>query len=299
MTKPFLVVILLVGLGLLAGCRGSESQGSGQNKNDPSEKAPQRIVSMAPSLTEVLFKLDLGDRVVGVSRYCKYPTEAKERTKVGGLNDPNVEQILALEPDLVLMLEGEGNQARSLERLGLPVFLVDHRSIDGVIQSFKTIGKRCGVPEKGEKLAADLTARLDCLRKKNANVKRPRTLICVGRTLGTGRLENLYVAGNNPFFNEALSVAGGKNVMADSPSAFPAISIEGVLQTDPEVIFDMSPMAASSEADREKLMEDWKTADVQAITNGRVHLLDDDYALVPGPRFMLLLEKLDELLHEE
>ena len=202
-----------------------------------------------------------------------------------------------MEPDLVVMLEGEGDQTKNFEELGLPILMVDHRSIEGVIESFKTIGTRCGVPKKGEQIAKKLSDRLDRLREKTAKLTPPRTLVCVGRTLGSGRLEDLCVAGSNPFFNEALSAAGGKNVMADSPVAFPMISVEGILQTDPEVILDMAPAAIESKEERQKSMDDWHSVDVQAVRDHRVYLLAEDYALIPGPRFILLLEKLAELLH--
>lgn len=251
-----------------------------------------------PSVTEVLFELGLGDRVIGVSSFCNYPKEAKKLPKVGGLHDPNLEQILVLEPDLVIILDGAGNQVKNFEVLELPILSVDHRSIQGVIESFKTIGSRCGVPEKGEQLAKKLTDRLNRLRKKTAKLDAPRTLICVGRTLGAGRLEDLCVAGNNPFFNEAITAAGGKNVMVDSPIAFPMITIEGVILTNPDVILDMAPAALKTDQQRQKMMEDWQSVDVKAIHNRRLYLLAEDYALIPGPRFILLLEKLTELLHE-
>ena len=287
---------------MVVGCRENKTESNhlSQNSTAASElpsKIPTRIVSTVPSVTEVLFELGLGDRVVGVSRFCNYPEDAKKLPRVGGLHDPNLEQILALQPDLVVMLEGEGDQVKNYEALGLPILMVDHRSIQGVIDSFKTIGTRCGVPEKGEQLAKSLSGRLEQLRRKNAKLSSPRTMICVSRTLGAGRLEDLCVAGNNPFFNEVLAIAGGKNVMADSPIAFPMISVEGVLQTDPEVILDMSPVVTGSEEQQQKTLEDWRSVDVQAARDGKIYLLTEDYALIPGPRFILLVEKLSELLH--
>ncbi|MBN2293241.1 MAG: cobalamin-binding protein [Pirellulales bacterium] len=293
---------------------GTTNETTGQSSiQTPRQEQPRRIVSMAPSITEILFALKLGDRVVGVSNYCNYPAEAKKIDRIGGVMDPNLEAVVALKPDLVVMLHGNKALCPSLERLGIKTLLVDHKTIRGVLESIPTIGQSCGNTSAARKMTDDLRARIEQVRQKTSGLRRPKVMVSVIRRLGTGRLEDVYVAGNDRYFDEMIEIAGGQNVFADQPVRYPVVSNESIIKANPEIIIDIvSSVSDISSADdkksgksyinemRAKTLADWQQlSDVDAVASGKVYYLDENYISVPGPRFILVLEKLQKLLHPE
>ena len=263
-----------------------------------STESPRRIVSMAPSVTETLFALGLGERVVGVSRFCKYPAAAAEIASIGGVMDPSIEAIVSLRPDLVVMLHGNKALCPALHRLGIKTLTVDHKTIAGVLESIPTIGRACGSESAAERMAADLRTRIERIRRKTAGLKRPRVLLSVIRNLGTGRLEDVYVAGSDKYFDEMIETAGGRNVFGDQPIRYPVVSTESIIKANPEIIIDIVQSMNGEEV--KAAAADWQQlCDVDAVATGKVFCLASDYASVPGPRFILLLEKLAELLQGE
>ena len=142
---------------------------------------PRRIVSMAPSITETLFALGLGDRVVGTTSYCNHPPEAREKPRIGGFHDPNFEAVVALRPDLVVTLVEQQSARDALAILGIPVATVSHQTIDGILESIPALGDACGVQPRAEALAGELRARLARIARRTAGLRRPRVLIVVGR----------------------------------------------------------------------------------------------------------------------
>lgn len=268
-----------------------------------SQGHPRRIVSMAPSVTEILFALELGDRVVGVSNYCNYPAEVAKIDRIGGVMDPNLEAVVALKPDLIVMLHGNKALCPSFERFGIQTLLVNHKTIRGVLESIPTIGQACGHASAAKQMADDLRSRIDRVRQKTDGLRRPRVMISVIRRLGTGRLEDVYVAGNDEYFDEMIEIAGGRNVFGDQPVRYPVVSNESIIKANPEVIIDIvsrvNDIESSAQANA-KGVADWQQlADVDAVGSGKVFCLDEDFISVPGPRFILLLEKLSKLLHPE
>src|SRR5437667_9212936 len=146
---------------------------------------PRRIVSTAPSITETLFALGLGDRVVGVSRHCHFPPQAATRTKVGTYVKPNVEAILALRPDLVIVQENSDRTSAQLERLKLNVLEVQHGDLERMLAGIQSIGDRCGVPARAVKLVSEIRSRLAVIRGRTARRPRRSLVFVVGRSPGT------------------------------------------------------------------------------------------------------------------
>jgi iron complex transport system substrate-binding protein len=262
----------------------------------------RRIVSMAPSITETLYALDLGDRVVGVERDCRYPPEVervKKTGNVGGYFDPNIEAIVRLKPDLVIMLEEQARTLPNFNRLNLETLVVSHRSIDGVIESFRTIGRVCGRGLEGRQTADEFQNRIDRIREQ-VKGDRPRVLFVLDRTFGTGRPTDLYVAGDDDFINAILALAGGQNAYCRRGVRYPVVSTEGVLRLNPDVIVELAPAIAIERHGHQKILDDWKSLpSVEAVRNSRIVVLDDDYAMVPGPRMLRLVEDLAQQLHPE
>jgi len=284
---------------LFAGSYAAQSRLESHKSAGDAPFPPQRIVSLAPSITEILFALGLGDRVVGVTRYCRYPAEAIDKPRVGGYFDPNYEAIVALHPHLVVTLTGKAENGPAFQKRGLPTLAVCHQNIEGILDSLLQIGRACGVTPAAESMAAGLKARIDRVQARTAGRPRPRVLFAVDRARGAGRLDDVYIAGSDGHVDRMIAMAGGQNAYRGRVR-FPIISAEGILGLNPEVIVDMAARLAADPLDAPAALNDWKPlARVDAVAHGRVYRLDEDFISVPGPRFILVVEKLARLIHPE
>ncbi len=260
----------------------------------------KRIISLAPNITEKLFALGLGDRIVGVTRFCKYPPKALEKEKVGGFFDPNYEAIVVLKPDLIILLPEHENIQKYVNELGLKSLVVKNRRIDEILNTITTIGTICGSEDSANELLSKIKSRMKIIKDKTTGKKQPSVLISIGRTLGSGSLKEVCISGKNTFFDELITYAGGRNAWEEIKIAYPVLSAEGLLHINPDVIIDMVPSLEMKELDETVVMKEWKSvSSVNAVKNNRVHVLNNDYAVIPGPRFILLLEDLARILHPE
>ena len=270
-------------------------------------ESPQRLISTAPSITETLFDIGIGDRIIGDSQFTSYPPEASEIEKIGGLYDANWEKIVELAPDLVLMLEKNENYRLQCRKLGIESLMVDHVTMEGVLASYDLIGERLG-PEVMQMAQAGKTAlkeKLDTLQSQSESLQPVRVLICIDRTRESGKLQNVFVAGTNPYYQDVIRWAGGVNVAESTGLAFPNISVEAIVAMNPDVIVDLmmgveiSPSTGDTGTQEDDLTSDWKTLGdaVNAVKTGRVYTLTESYATIPGPRAPLFIKKLAEILH--
>jgi len=258
-----------------------------------------RIVSLAPSITESLFVLGLGDRVIGVTRFCNYPPEARSKTKVGGYFDPNYEIILSLRPDLVFMLPEHEEQKRQLDRLGIPTLVLDQESIAGILDSIARIGRICGAQDKAATTVRGLRERIERVGRKTKDLPRPRVIVSIGRNIGSGALMSVYLSGSRGFYNEMIGLAGGTNAY-EGTAAFPVFSEEGLVRLNPDVVIDVVPDLEEHGWDPVTIRREWEAVPgVNAVRNGRVYVFGQDYVAVPGPRFILILEEMAQLIHPE
>ena len=264
------------------------------------EDTPERIVSLAPSTTEILFALGLGHRVVGVTRYCDYPQEAKNVARVGGFLDPNYEEIIALRPDLVILLVSHRDARRDLKKMKVPTLTVPHETVRDIHESIRLIGAACGRRTDAAAMVADLDARAAAVRDAVGDAPRPRVLICIGRDTRSGSLAGMYMAGRHGFYDEIIEAAGGANAYTDGSVAFPQVSAEGVITLNPDIIIDLKGnMNPGGDAARD-ISRQWDRLHVvTAVRTGRVHVIEGDHALRPGPRYIPFLEELARLIHPE
>jgi iron complex transport system substrate-binding protein len=296
-------VLLIVALGGLVFLGTVEHHGpvdSGEATAGAGPELPARIVSLSPSATEILFALGQGDRVVGVSRYCQYPPEARKKSQVGGYLDPSYEAVLALKPDLVVLRSENEQFVKSFRELGLNLLPVSHDSVEGILDSMVAIGRRCGVEAEARRMVADIQSQIHRIAEKTAGLQRPRVIVVAERTLGSGKIQNVYVAGADGFTNRMILLAGGRNACSETSAGFPVVSGEGILRMNPQVILDLVARRSQAGMSREEILGDWQQLpDVEAVRTGRVYLVDDDYAFIPGPRFIRLVEKFARLIHPE
>lgn len=261
-----------------AGCGG---------RHDPSEHG-DRIVSIAPNTTEILYALDLGDRVVGVSRFCAYPPEVKDKPAVGGLYDLNWEKIAALRPALVVGLNTQQEAAGHLRQLGIPFIGVSHERIDEILAAILTIGNACGAADKADELVARLR---DSSSHASSAAETPgRTpaavLVCISRDETASRC---YIAARGTFYDELIERAGGVNACMQTAPAYPEFSPEGLMSLQPDVIIDIGPTAGA---------DAWRRyPSLPAVQTGRITVITNDYASLPGPRFVTLLADFKRAIH--
>ena len=248
------------------------------------QDVPRRIVSLAPSVTEVLFEARVGSRVVGVTSYCRYPRDVLALPKIGGYLTPSYEALVALQPDLVVTLAEHADIEPRIRALGIPLLRLDHRSLDGIVRSIEQVGERCGLPGPAQQAAEALRKTLAGVRRLATSAARPRVLICFGRAEDFRRLT---AAAPGTIHDDLITQAGGVNVLTSRAIAYPSLSAEGVMRLDPDVIVEFS----SGGSDPAALREQWSRLDaVRAVRNRRVYVFAGEFLSVPGPRFARFAE---------
>lgn len=246
----------------------------------------RRIVALAPSTAELAFAMGLGPRVVGVGDYVHWPPEAADLPRLGGLTDPHREEILALHPDVVILLPSEASLGRQLRTLGIDTLEVPSDTITDVERAARALDARCPSADEGW-----------IERFRRALAPRPvgagrSVLLVVDRPAGD--LTRALGAGPGTFYDELLRRLGAVNVLHDAPVAYPRLSLEEILVRDPDVIVELR-LEAPDAATRARLRADWEELGaLTAAANGRVRFVAGDYVLVPGPRLPLLYDALGE-----
>ena len=259
-----------------------------------------RIISLSPGITETLFALGAGNRVIGVTRFCKYPPEAQEKEDVGGYLDPNFEAIAALNPDCVFVLHEQEEVHKYLYELQLKFVTVRDETLEDILDSVRTIGEVCGVEEKAGDIIAHIESRMQTVKDVTGGLPRVKVLISVGRNPGTGSLEDVYCAGRNTLYDELITCAGAVNAYDGHTIAYPVLSAEGLYHLNPDIIIDLIPDIDSRGLNKTAVIDDWQSIKgVAAVKNNRVHVLSSDYAVIPGLRFILFLEDMARLIHPD
>jgi iron complex transport system substrate-binding protein len=258
-------------------------------------ETPRRIVSMAPNITEALFALGLGGRVVGVTRFCDWPPEARALPKIGGLVDPNVEVIRSLDPDLVVAFRG--NPLRLVDRvgrLGLPVFVLDiGTGLDALVPLIKRLGRITRTEARAAALAAGLRARIEAVDEGLSGLaERPKVFVML---YGQG----LWTCGGQSYVNDLIARAGGENIAASLAKKWALYKRERIVRDDPDVIFILARTEADFVADRDRLAVMPGLAGVKAVREGRVYELDENAASRFGPRLVDVLARMAAILHPE
>ncbi len=251
---------------------------------------PQRVVSLAPSVTETLFALGFGDRVVGVTTYCDYPPEARRLPKIGGFTNPSVEAIVAARPDLVIGVSDSSHpvKTKELEQLGIKVALISVASLDEILNSFKSVARMLGRQEAGDKLAQKITRQFEEVKKRVAPAPRRSTLLAVG-------LRPLVAVGGKNFIDELITLAGGENIAGHAAQPWLNLPDEYVIAKAPQVIIQAG--MGSERGTSAKYWSDLKS--IPAVKEGRVYSYPSDKILRPGPRVGEGLEEIARLVHPE
>jgi iron complex transport system substrate-binding protein len=259
-----------------------------------SAKDVSRYISLAPATTEILFSLGLNENIVGVSSYCNYPLEAREKDKFGTFSDPNIEKIVSVKPDMVFATGLEQTQTViRLKRLGVKVFVSDPKDVEGLFDSIIQIGQITGKEKESKALVENMRLRIEAIKGKLKSVakdKRPRVFIEIWH-------DPLMTAGPGSIVHEILILAGGENIAYDAPKAYSRFSSEVIIKRNPEVLI----LGYMSKVNTQELVSKrlgWQGID--AVRNKRIISdIDPDLILRPGPRIVQGLEEIHRHLYEK
>lgn len=245
---------------------------------------PERVISLAPNITEMIYELNLEKYLVGNTTYCYYPEEAKQITKVGDLLSINYETITTLKPDLIFVTM-EGNTLdvyNKLQDLGFTVFVSNPRTFDGIKKTFRDIAKIFQVSDTAETIIKEWDRTVHKISTEAKELQRKRAMFMVS-------VKPIMLAGGKTFVNEFLELCNLQNIAEDADANYPFFTREEVLKRNPEFIFH-TQMEYSESNSVETAFEEWDQLD--AVKNDRIYLLDSDLFFRPGPRFTEALQTL-------
>jgi len=263
---------------------------SGCGSPDPDKAQKGGIVSLLPSITEDLFALGLGDRVCGVSTFCRFPPEALAKPRVGDCVNPNLEAIARLRPGIVILGDMQTEALSKFKSLGIPVVEFRQSTVSDVLFTLRELGRLFQREKKADSLAAFILGRLDSLRVLNAGASPKPVLFVVGRN--PGALSNIFTVNKESFLNELLEIAGGVSVFSDAKMIWAKVSAEEIIRRNPGYIIETSTMGHEDDP-----LKAWSSLpNIEAVKQGRVFMLPEDYIFIPGPRIVETAEKLAEIL---
>ena len=303
MKKRFCYVgILIALLGLLVACAppAQETVPPGGvtdqlGRTVELDGVPQRIVSLAPSNTEILFALGLGERVVGVTEYCDYPEAAKDKEVIGGFSTVDLERVVALSPDLILATSmHEAEALPALEKRGLSVFALDPTTLDEVLEAIGLVGEITGKVEEATGLVNDMKGRMSAVTEKTDGLspdQKPRVFFVTWN-------DPLMTPGSGTRHDELIQMAGGLNIARDL-SGYADISLEAVIEANPEVMIAGVGMGTGEDLPAQFMRTEPRLGNTDARRNDRLYEVDVDLAGRPGPRIVDALEEFARFIHPE
>ncbi|MEY4527806.1 MAG: hypothetical protein RL768_1525 [Nitrospirota bacterium] len=252
-------------------------------------KAPSRIISLAPSVTEMLFAIGAGTQVVGVTQFCDFPAEAKQKTKVGYTN-PNLESLVALDPDLIVAPQEflKPDLIGKLEQLKIPVFILADRTVEDVFAHIQTLGRMLDRSTEATALGMDLRQHIARIKARTQSAVPVRVLYVLNS-------EPLITVGPGSFIDQLIGLAGGVNVAAKSVTAYPRLSMEVVLQENPDILIFPTGEAEGISESEQQAWRKWST--LAAVKQNNLRQIPADLLNRPGPRIGKALELLADLLH--
>lgn len=286
-----LIVITIVALPCGAALSVTDDMGTTVTLN----RTPERIISLSPSNTEILFALGLGDRVAGVTEFCNFPPEALQKTQIGGYSTVNIEKVLAEGPDLVVAAYGNGDDpVSSLSDLGLTVIALNPKTIGDVLHDITVVGEATGTEATASELVRNLTTRIERVKEAGRSAGgHPRVAHVIWH-------DPVYVSGNNTFQDEMIRTAGGTNAFSQL-EGWKNTGVEDFIRADPEVIIvnSGSGMTGGEDSVARFFKTEPRFQQVSAVKNNRVSIVDADVVDRAGPRIVDALELFSAAIHPD
>jgi iron complex transport system substrate-binding protein len=263
-----------------------------------SNAKPARIISLTPSTTEILHGVGAFERVVAVSDYCSYPPEAAKLPRVGGWNNPNMEQIASLRPDLVIFSDAQEQFVRDkMEAAGIKTLAVPSQTLEDAYKAIEMVGRATGDGEAAERLLKQTRASVETIRLATERLPKRRVLCVVDRVPGT--LRDLYTAGGDSFIAQLIRVAGGEPVSPPTREGWGKMQKEAVVALDPDVVLDLMMHKESGSYGEDTLAVWRELPSLRAVREGRVYPVRDETVLHPSQLVGASARKFAELIHPE
>jgi len=260
------------------------------------ERMPEKIISLVPSITEIVYALGLEDKLVGVTNYCNYPEAVKDKPKIGGYSTVDLEKVVEIQPDLILATRiHRAEVIPELERLGLTVLDLYPTTIDEVLEAITMVGECTGKEDEASQLVTGIRDRISAITSKTANLteaQRPRVFYVQWH-------DPLRTAGSDNRIHELIELAGGTNIAQDLSGISVTISLEAVIAANPEVIVAGVGMAAGEDSPLQLALTEPRLKGVDARINNQVYGMDNDLINRAGPRIAEALEVLAKMIHPE
>jgi len=298
-----MLVVLLIAVFVLLNITNTQKpveKTPNQNQTDQAKdtqktvtKAPTRIVSLAPNITEILYDLGVEDRIIAVSSDSNFPVKAQEKAKVGTFWQPNTEMIISLKPDLVITLSFQQQRAvaNTLQRLGYNIVTVKIDTIADLYEAIAKIGDAVGCSGAADKSVSNIRSRIESIKSKLQNIPKPRVICSVQN-------EPLRVAGTESFLNTLIELAGGVNVIGTTLAKYPQISSEQIITAQPDVILQSAMGTEKLEAQLQNACSFWRRwPNLPAVANNRIYIIDPDLTLRLSPRLPEAIIKIANCLH--
>lgn len=270
----------------------------GKNDNSNSKAIPQRVISINPAATEIIFELGFQDKLAGVSDYCLFPAETVKIDKVGGVINPNFERISTLVPDLIIIQGKCDDIVKYCDLKKIDYMNINLRTISEIYDGIQILGDKLGCQSEADILCRKIRSEVGSVKSMfNTSVKK-KVFFSLYRLPGS--LASITTVGNKTFLSELIEVAGGENVFNDLEQGYPVISKESLLKRQPDIIIEPYTHSGSSMSSKEEVLQDWKMlAKMNAVINNEVYLIDSELVLKPGPRVGKAALELAKLIHPE
>ena len=253
-----------------------------------------RIISLAPHITEIIYALHAQDELVAVTDFCKFPPEARNKEKIGGLLDPNIEKMIALKPTHLFGLPSHAKLSEQLSSFGYRVTMLPDEEVKDILQSILFIGDQIGRHQTAQQLIDHIRKTLDSLRVSADDANRLPGVLLIGRTKGT--LQNMTAAGEQTYLNELWRLVGGRNIYADLPTRYGSVNLESLLLRNPAVIIEFD-MQKPHSLEKEKLGPEWQLLkNTPAVKNGQVYIVGGSHTMIPGPRVTWLARDFQRII---
>lgn len=254
--------------------------------------AQERLISLSPSITEIIYALDKGNELVATSSYSLYPKEAQKLPIIGGYENPHLEKILSYKPSLVIGQTFNSSSLNELKHFGVKTLILDLKSIDSIKKSIAILAKEIG-SANDIKLIKDINIAL-----KNAHKAQNNKKVMIVYGLKSDLRSGIYIAGNSIFFNEIIQECGATNAYTSDNTNQPVLAYENIIALNPDIIIILHSHATESSIDVDKALASWKSIPTTASKNNEIHIIDDDYLHIPSHRIALTIKRLCGVIND-
>ena len=255
--------------------------------------AYDRIVALSPAINEIIFTLGHGNKIVGNTTYCKFPKQSQDIAKVGGYFSPSVEKILNLKPDIVIMQENNLDLSHKLEKIGIKTKVVKIDTIESIKNTISDLGEMLDNKTKADEIIGEINSSLKSLK---GIVENKKIIIPIG--YNTDLSKEIYVVGQNLYFDDIIEASGNQNALQSSRKGQPVLNMEKILKINPDIVIILSPLMVEKGLSKEELIRPWKQLPINAAKTDAIYVQTGDYAGIPSDRIVQFIKDFKGFLVE-